>query len=362
MRARFAAVLATLLITTSLGAHGDEKDVYLAIGGSVNNFRTDARIFNPSYVKDITITARYLPMGNVDNSDVPTKTIVIPKRSQAVYDDVVKALFPGSAILGAIRLTSHDDFVATQRIYADESLAPQNGTLGQFVGGVEPSQALRKGVLIQLKSSGVRGQKGTYRTNWGAVNPNPVVANISFKLYDRNNALAGTNNLTLQPYGVFIPTDIRSFFGQPNRDISDAWISFDSDQPIIAYSSILDNGSEDGTYIPALPDTGVEAPVPPPSTTKTVTVTAFNFDYTITPSAPLRAGDQVKFVVSASQGHHGIHISTPGGQPLLTLNDIRSEVIERTVTLPSAGTYNYFCTVFCGTGHGSMDGSFVVQP
>jgi len=278
-----------------------------------------------------------------------------------VYDDVVKALFPGSAILGAIRLTSHDDFVATQRIYADESLGPQNGTLGQFVGGVAPSQALTKGVLVQLKSSGVRGQKGTYRTNWGAVNPNPVVANISFKLYDRNNTLAGTNNLTLQPYGVFIPTDIRSFFGNPNRDISDAWISFQSDQPIIAYSSILDNGSEDGTYIPAVADSGVEPP-PPAPTSKTVTVKAFNFDYTFTPSAPLRPGDEVKFLVSSTEGHHGIHVSAPGGATLFSISSIGSQVIERTVTLPSAGTYTYFCTFPCGTGHSTMDGSFSVQP
>jgi len=190
------------------------KDIYLSVGGSVGNFRTDARIFNPSYDKEIIITARYLPSGNSDNTGVSSKNVTIAKRSMAVYDDVVQSLFGGGAPLGAVRLTSDDDFVATQRIYADESTTAKNGTLGQFVPGLEVGAALRKGVLIQLKSSGARGTKGTFRTNWGGVNPNSTVANINFTLYDKDNAIAATNELTLQPFGVFSPTEIAGYFGK----------------------------------------------------------------------------------------------------------------------------------------------------
>lgn len=356
MGARLLVVLISVALTSAVFA----KEVYLSIGGSVGNFRTDARIFNPSFTKDITITARYLPAGNSNNSGVASKTITVAKRSMVVYDDVVQSLFGGGAALGAIRLTSDDDFVASQRIYADESNTPKNGTLGQFVPGLDVTTAKKKGVLIQLKASGGRGVKGTFRTNWGGVNPNPTVANISFKLYGKNNTVAGTNNLTLQPFGVFSPNNIVDFFGVTNADVSDAWLSFESDQPIFVYGSVLDNGSEDPTFIPAVDDTGVAPPVEPQA--KTVNVQAVDWDFSLTPSAPLAAGDQVKFIVKGVAGNnHGFRLFTPDGNILIDIDSFGANAIERTVTLPKSGEYVYICTrTACGAGHTEMNGSFTV--
>src|SRR5437773_2210826 len=132
-----------LFVSTSLFA----KDVYLSIAGTVNNFHTDARIFNPSFTKDIEISATFLPVGNADNSGRTAVTISIPKRQMRVLDDVVTAVFNASG-LGAIRLSSADDFEATSRIYAQTP----TGTLGQFVPGLQPAAAKTKGALLQLKS------------------------------------------------------------------------------------------------------------------------------------------------------------------------------------------------------------------
>ena len=348
---RLAVVFVLLALATSALA----KDVYLSIGGSVGNFRTDARIWNPSFTKDITINARYLPSGNGDNSGVAPTIITVPKRSMAVYDDVVQSLFGGGPALGAVRLTSDDDFVATQRIYADESATAKNGTLGQFVPGLEVSTALKKGVLIQLKSNGTRGTKGTFRTNWGGVNPNNAVATIKFTLYDKTNAVAGTNTLSLQPFGVFAPTEISGFFGSPNRDLSNAWISFSSDQPVFVYASALDNGSEDPTFIPASEDTGIEPVVPQQ---KTVNIMAENWFFLVTPSAPLAAGDQVRFVITSSEDRHGLTLFSPTGQVLFSIGSFgEGEIIERLVTLPSNGGYTYVCAFSgCGAGHSDMNG------
>src|SRR4029077_1650777 len=120
------------------------KDAYLAIGGSVGAFRTDMRIFNPSTTKDIQIQAYLLPLGNVDNSGVQAKTITVPKRSMAVYDDVVSSLFNSSG-LGGIRLHSSDKFIATQRVY---SAAADGSTNGQFVAGVDVETATKTGVVV----------------------------------------------------------------------------------------------------------------------------------------------------------------------------------------------------------------------
>src|SRR5215213_5772013 len=110
MRGRLSVVLLFLLFTTSLFA----KDVYLSVTGKANGFFTDARVFNPSFDKDITIQARYLPAGNGNNSGAQPVTLTIPKRSMKVYDDAVQSMFGGGPALGAIRLTSDDDFVASQ--------------------------------------------------------------------------------------------------------------------------------------------------------------------------------------------------------------------------------------------------------
>src|SRR5213592_3050273 len=144
MRFRLFSISALFFFATAVFA----KDVYLSIGGSVNNFRTDMRIFNPSSTKDIQVQAYLLPIGGVDNSGVQPKTITVPKRQQMVFDDVVTSLFQSSGLAG-IRLSSSDDFVATQRIYAGTSA----GTLGQFVGGVDAASAKKNGLLIQLKAS-----------------------------------------------------------------------------------------------------------------------------------------------------------------------------------------------------------------
>lgn len=353
MRSRLTLLVCLVLFGTS----GFAKDVYLSIGGSANGFFTDARIVNPSFTKDITITARYLPVGNIDNSAVPTKSIVVAKRSMAIYDDVVPALFPGSPALGAIRLTSDDDFIATQRIYADKRTDRQAGTLGQFVPGLEATSAKKKGVIPQLKSG--QATLGNFRTNVGGANPNGVTATVNFTLYDKQGSVAGTNTLTFQPFGVFAPTNITAFFGSPNRDLTDAWISYDSDQPLFLYGSVVDNGSEDPTFITAFEDTGV---APPVTQEKTVTVTAETFSFIIAPSATLRPGDRVRFIISAAEGTHGFQLFSPSGESLINIASVGTSPLERTITLPSAGGYSYFCTFSnCGEGHTSMTGTMQVN-
>jgi len=348
MRARLSVAVLVVLFANVAFA----KDIYLSIGGQVGNFFTDARILNPSFDKDIVVTARYL-QGNQNNSGVASVNITVPKRTMAVYDNVVNALFPGAGGIGAIRLTSDDDFVATQRIYANVEAK----TLGQFVPGLDATTALSKGVLIQLKANGGPGQVGTFRTNMGGANPNAVVANITFKLYDKNNAVAATRTFALQPFGVLTPSGIGPFFSS-SADLSDAWISFASDQPVFMYGSIIDNGSDDPTFITASLDTGTAPPAPQ---LKTVTVTAGNWFFGVLGEESLKQGDQVKFVISASEDTHGFQLVGPNGENLIAVNSFGSTAVERTITLPAQGSYTYFCTFsLCGEGHSGMSGQFTV--
>jgi plastocyanin len=372
MRVRVSLwLLLSLVVATSPATSASAKDVYLSISGKANGFFTDASVFNPSFDKDIIVTARYLPAGGVvghpDNSGVTTKPLTIPKRSQVVFDDAVQSMFGGGPALGAIRLTSDDDFVATQRIYADKLAARQAGTLGQFVPGLDATSAKRKGVVIQLKSGAdtLGAFPTSWRTNWGAVNPNATAANVKLKLHDKNSTTAGSEKtIVLQPFGVLSPTELGGFFGNAGSDLSDAWFSYDSDQPIFVWGSIVDNGSEDPTFVTAFEDTGVAPPAPQLAT---MTIVARDFEFTATPSGTLKAGAQVKFILSKvnGSGSHGIRITDSSFATIIDMN-LTSTPVEQTVTLPTAGTYFFVCTnTLCdsGTGHHfDMTGEFTVVP
>lgn len=352
MRLRLLLLISALsLFTTNVFA----KDVYLSIAGTVSNFHTDARIFNPSATKDITVQAYFLPVGLVNNSAVQPVAVTVPKRSMKVLDDVVTAIFSATG-LGAIRLTSDDDFVATSRIYAQVA----TGTLGQFVQGLDSTTAIKNGVLIQIKSN------SAFRTNIGFANPNNATANISWRLYDKNNALIGTTTSTVAPpFGVQGPTNVAGFLNAGSADLSDAWVSFTSDQPIFAYISVLDNITTDPTYIPASPDSGASTTTSTPNT-HTFNVSESSGIIAITPdpnTANILIGDTVVFSLVATDVTHGFEVSDPSFSLVIPDTHVPpgQAPIVKSFVVGKEGTYNYTCTIStCSAGHGSMFGSFVI--
>jgi plastocyanin len=350
MRHRLLAFCALTLLAAPLFAAG--KDLYLSIGGTTGAFHTDMRIFNPSTTKDIEVTAYLLAVGNVNNAAAQTKVITVAKRQMLVYNDVLTALFSVGG-LGGLRLKSDDDFIATQRIYA---LAADGSTTGQYIPGLDVSTAKKKGVIIQLRHNGTA--PGTFRTNVGVVNPNAVEAHVTWRLYDRNNNLVGQPTTeTMPPFAVKGPTAI----GTPSPELSDAWISYESDQPLFAYASIVDNATADGTLIPNFEDTGVTQV--PTSTVKTFEVTLRNGQITISPAPDnIQNGETIKFRIRSEDLEHGFRLNNPSGVALTErLYKPSDGIIEQTVTIPREGTYAYFCTnMSCSPQHNSMYGTFIV--
>jgi hypothetical protein len=343
--------ISTLFILLSgLATLAFPKDIFLSIGGSVGVFRTDMRIFNPSSTKDIEVQAYLLPIGGGDNSGVQPKTITVPKRQQMVFDDVVTSLFQSSGLAG-IRLSSADDFVATQRIYAGTSA----GTLGQFVGGVDSASAKKNGVLIQLKSN------GSFRTNIGMVNPGSTTANTTWRLYDKNNVLVGTpKTVALPPFAVISPQELRGYLGAPaGADLSDAWLGYTSDQPIVAYASCVDNGTTDPTYIAAVEDSGAPTTTSTPPL-KLLDVVEHNNVITVTGAANLALGDVVTVRVHVFDGQHGFELLDPTGHDAIPAHGGTNPgtTYDETFTVTKTGTYSFFCTnSLCGA-HDGMFGTF----
>lgn len=351
MRDRLSFFLGFLSFATI--AFGNDR--FVLISGTVNNFHTDARLFNPAFDKDIDVTATFLQVGNVDNSAATSTTIHVPKRQMKILDDVVGAVFAKTG-LGAIKFSSTDEFEITSRIYAQVAA----GTLGQFGPGLPPSAAKSRGALIQLKSS------NSFRTNLGAVNPNSTPATITWTLYDRNNAVINSGQTTMPPLAVIGPTNITSgtFFNAGSADLSDAWVSYSTATatPVLVYASVIDNGTTDQTFIPAVDDKGVPPPAPNGKSFD-VTIRSFNIGIAGGSLGALKVGDQVTFHIRVAEGAHGFTLTGPDGETLIAALQPTpgGPAVDRTFTVDSEGTYTYFCTNSgCGVGHGNMSGTFTV--
>lgn len=347
------------------GAALGATDIYLSIGGTVNNFHTDARIFNPSTTTDIQVQAYFLPVASCsngtctgDNSGVQPMTITIPKRQMVVYDDIVTSLFHTTG-LGGVRLTSSGTFIATQRIYALTAA----GTLGQFVAGLDAAQAQKNGVLIQLKSN------ASFRTNIGVVNPNATAANVTFYLYDKNNNLvASGSNITMPPFSVISPTNMAGgfFFNAGSADISDSWIAYTSDQPLFAYGSVVDNGTTDPTYIPAAADAGNTTVYTPPQQGTSFNIVEVDGKITITPDPnTIQPNATVTFniVNNTSSSQHGFTLQDPNGNTIIQPQIIPNQAAPVVITWKAStqGTYYYTCSNnMCSNYHNTMNGTFNV--
>ncbi|HEU4520772.1 MAG TPA: hypothetical protein VFT12_02145 [Thermoanaerobaculia bacterium] len=341
---------------------------WIMISGTVGVFHTDARIFNPSFEKDIQVTARFYPAGAppVFNGEVaagPGTQVTVPKRSMLILNDVTSTLFNTNS-LGAIELFSADTFEATSRIYAQAS----NGTLGQFGPGTALNLTLLKGALLQMKQNGVAGQVGTFRTNIGFVNPVNNDNEIRVRLYDRNNAVVGSGTFTMPAYGVTTPILMNSTFFwdqlDATADLSDAWVSFVATHPVFGYASVVDNGTTDQTFVPAVADAGVEPePQQPQPTTHTFDVTLQDFSISFSPNPTnIRVGDTVRLRIRRLNGIHGFQVNGPTSVAVPAVAPSGNNVAERSFVVTAAGIYDYFCTVItCGEGHFAMAGSFSAQ-
>ena len=255
-----------------------------------------------------------------------------------ILDDVTTQLFNTSS-LGAILFTSGDSFEATSRIYALTSA----GTLGQFGPGTPPSDATMKGALLQLKSG------GSFRTNIGVVNPNGVAANVTWTLYDKNSALVSSKTTPFTPLPALAPTNLAGgFFADPKTaDLTDAWLSYSSDQPILAYASVIDNGTTDQTFIPAVEDAGVPPAAPP--TTKSFDVTLSSFNIAVRPDLGLRIGDTVTLHIRVLEGDHSFELVGPTGNIIIPnfFPDSGGQTVDRTFTISALGTYTTSATTLC---------------
>ena len=231
-------------------------------GAAGTNWRTDLELHNPG-----ATTVRYeiaLLERNQSNSNPDTETYQVAGGHSLRLEDVLLTVF-GATGGAALRITPiAGQVLVTSRTYN----LTDDGTYGQFIGGVGESRAVgqqERGALIEL-SHHLTTDTG-YRTNMGYVNCTPAAVDVRADLYKNDGTFLGTKNDTLQPY---MHKQIDRVFGTVTTDeVRDGYIVVSTPDPggrFFAYASVVDNSTGDPVCIPATPvDEAAPQPTPTPT-------------------------------------------------------------------------------------------------
>jgi uncharacterized repeat protein (TIGR01451 family) len=207
-------------------------------------WRSDIRIFNSSTTPQTTTLTLY-PTGNPAAS--VSQSVTIQPGEVKALDDIVHATFNLTNAGGALHVTTSVPvpLVVTARTYDDTS----SGTLGQFLQAVTPTDAVGNGErslqLLQMEDS------PRYRTNLGLaeVTGKPATAEVTVILPDSKVAPKVNIPLAAFEYRQFAIISSLGLGNTYNARISVRVI--DGQGKVTAYGSVIDQKTQDPTFVPA---------------------------------------------------------------------------------------------------------------
>jgi hypothetical protein len=210
-------------------------------GGGGSQWRTDLSLLNAS-TADGSISLKYLPQGSDNTTAACIGMGTLGAGASMAFNDVVLSTFgvnPGSG--GIAIYSDSSNLMAMSRTYNQAS----SGTFGQGIPGRSAAQAIptgRKGYLMQLH------QNSAYRTNIGFLNPTSATLTLRVDFYNESGDFLGTQNYTLAPYEQF--QDNQVFTKVTGTSVTNGRAEVKTTGgPVLAYASVVDNATGDGTYI-----------------------------------------------------------------------------------------------------------------
>ena len=253
LAARSAVAFAAVLLAST--AMGQAETYFLpssaySTGAGGAEFHSDVRLLNVTR-SPVTVTATFYDQAN--GATVPASPFTIAARSQASYDNVLRSLFgSGLGSFGPIR------FEATGALVVSSSVNNVNacGTgaiSGQWLPGIDASQALRAGILGQLALS--TSSATGYRTNVVFMNPGTSGATVTATLRRGDGSSIGTSTYPALPADGFRQVSLGGFPGASGTTDTNLFLEFTSDQPVLSFASVINNASGDPFAIVAAADT-----------------------------------------------------------------------------------------------------------
>ncbi len=187
----------------------------------------------------VDVELRLLPRARDNSSWVSTEAKVEAGSSLALAD-VVLATFGESNLGAALMICSSDPVRLWSRTY---NLAA-SGTFGQGIPAVAVDDLAPSGSPAYLYAL---AENAEFRTNVGFVNANPFAITVAADLYSAHGELLGAVSYPLPPYGYIQRNRI---FREVTPDaVAAGWMAVVAEGGrVIAYASVVDAGTDDGTF------------------------------------------------------------------------------------------------------------------
>ena len=149
---------------------------------------------------------------------------------------------------GALQVLSTQPVVVTSRTY---NVASSGFTYGQGYDGIASSDALAAGqsaYLCQISQTGTAGHLGTDRTNIGVTNTGSSAASVTVTIFAANGTQVWSDTRSYNA-GEFYQYQepYRLGAGLTNVTVGYATVTVNSGSGVVAYASVIDDGSGDPT-------------------------------------------------------------------------------------------------------------------
>ena len=229
-----------------------------AFRGGVNGaeFHTDVRILNLG-TSAVTVTAMLYDQAS--GTTVSASGFSVAGRSQASYDNVLQSLFGktlANGSYGPIRFDSTGPITVSSSVN-NVNACGTGATSGQWLPGIHTTDTMTAGAIAQLAVS--TSTSTGYRTNLVVMNPGSASATATIKVRAGGGVLLSTGTIgPLGPNGFSqVALDNADIFpGVAGRTDTNLWVEFTSNQPVLAFASVINNASGDPFAVVATPDSG----------------------------------------------------------------------------------------------------------
>ena len=212
------------------------------INNGLAKWRTDARIYNAS---SNTVKANLLFYSQF-GGDPKTAEITLAPNEVKQLDNTLASVFGVTNDGGALHITTTDpaNLVTSARTYNQTT----NGTYGQFINGVTPNDAAGAGgravQVLQVEDS------DRYRSDIGIAEVSGKRASVELLLVPSDGRVSAKLNFDMSP-NEFRQFNLREFGVGTTYNGRVSVRVIGGDGRITAYASVIDQITQDPTFVPA---------------------------------------------------------------------------------------------------------------
>ncbi len=218
------------------------RSLLIPSSAKLDRFTSSLIVINGDSAADqVTITHR-----GVDGAARGTLNVNLSPGAEFQTDDILGAMGLTLGAFGPITIES----AGGRSLTAVSEVRSSGGTAG-FYSGKKRSEADGERIIPEALDSGERGTAGTFRTNLGVNNLGSAMANVQVWLHDNTGTARGRFDFAVNPLGMTQVDGIaRRILGTASAE--GGYLKVSSDQPIHAWASKIDNGTDDPSFEAAI--------------------------------------------------------------------------------------------------------------